>query len=95
MEILIFIILAIIYMFIILKIYKKNSSINGLKVSIILFILQVLSHIGNFLTDSLYAISINSNFIQFIGNFIGSVACNWLIIISLAIAKIKYKNITK
>ena len=82
-------------MSIIFKIYKKNNSIDGLKISIILFILQVLSHIGNFLTDSLYTISINSNFIQFIGNFMGSVACNWLIIISLIIAKIKYKNITK
>ena len=95
MEILIFIILAMIYLFIILKIYKKNNRINGLKVSIILFILQTLSHIGNFSSNSVYPISTNNSSIQFIGNFIGSMTCNWLIIISLIIAIFKYKNIDK
>lgn len=96
MEIFIFIIVSIIYFILAFKVYQKNNSLNGLKASIILFILQLLSHIGNLSSNTPLIDAENSfNFIRFVGNLTSDIASNCLVIVSLIIAIVQYKRINK
>ena len=87
MNIVIFIILSIIYIYLFFKIYNENKNFDGLKASIVLFILQILSYFGNHNTNPT-----GKNFIQISGNLVSDICQNVFIIIALIIVIIKYKK---
>lgn len=92
MNIIIFILLSILYLYLFYEVWHRNHSLEGLKASLILFILQLLSYIGNFLSGETSTSIFSNGFIHFSGNLINSIAQNFLVIISLIIVIIKYKE---
>ena len=91
MNILIFIIFSIFYVYFFLKIYNKTNSIEGLKVSLVLLILQLVSHIGNLMSNSITMYT-DMNFIKLSGYLVSDISQNWLIIVSLIIVILQYKK---
>ena len=94
MEIFIFIIVSIIYFIFVSKFYVKNHSLKGLKVSISLFILQLLAYIGNFLSGSSFSYinHFSDSFIQLVGNLTQSLFYNSFAIFGLTIAIVKCRG---
>lgn len=92
MNFIIFIILSIIYLYLLFKVYSETKSFNGLKISLVLFILQLLSYIGHFMSGDYIRFYSYNDSIQFLGQLTSDIAQNWLVIISLIIVIIKYKD---
>lgn len=93
MNFIIFIITSISYFYLLFKIYSKTKCLDGLKTSAVLFILQLLSYIGNLMAGDSIKFYTYNNFIQFLGLLISDIFQNWLVIISLIIVIIKYNSI--
>lgn len=92
MNFLIFIIISIAYLYFLLKIYLKTKSYKELRISFVLFILQLLSYIGNFMAGATIKFYSYNNFIQFSGMLISDIVQNCFVIAGLIMVIIKYKS---
>lgn len=91
MNVLVFIILSIVYCYFFFKVYNKTKEFDGLKVSLILSALQLVSYIGNFNSDY-FLTPFGTNFIQFSGNLASSIGQNFFIIIAVIIVVSTYRK---
>ena len=92
MNIFIFIVVSIIYFYLFIKTYKYSKNLKGLKLSLVLFAIQLLSYIGYFSNNNKVLTSLGENFIQISGNIASALSQNFLVIIALIIVALKNKK---